>query len=111
LAGVFPSRKVAGFIAKQAAHAEQEAINLLRLTFNDFPDGNEFFGILFDLIIYTGNLNHILDSSSAARPQKPGFYFDQNFLYPIISRTSRIVREALALAFSAPSDTTFARYL
>src|SRR5664279_3132730 len=39
------------------------------------------------------------------------FFFNQKGLYPIISLTSLTVFEALALAFSAPSETTFARYL
>jgi hypothetical protein len=35
-------------MAKQAAQAEQEAINLLRVTFDVFPDEKECFGMLFE---------------------------------------------------------------
>jgi hypothetical protein len=36
-------------MAKQAAQAEQEEMNFLRVTFDVFPGEKECFGMLFDL--------------------------------------------------------------
>src|SRR4030042_1783668 len=68
------------------------------------------FGTLFDLMIVQAISIIYLILQVQPRVLGASFFINQNGLYPMISRTSLIVFEALALAFSAPSPATFARY-
>ena len=63
------------------------------------------FGTHFEYVILHRQSQSYPATTKGSQVKSLAFFF-QNDLYPIISLTSLTVLEALALAFSAPSETT-----